>query len=92
LEHADFESWAARQQPEVTEEDNELWKLTESAHPLVHFWWNRRVKGFKTGAYCYVCDKMIATWDGKYPMTVAAINAVMEHRKKHIDKLKGGTL
>ncbi len=85
MDRANFNSWAAKQQSETSEEDNSLWNATEKKHPLCHWWWGRRIMGYKTGAYCYLCDKMIVTWDGKYPIPVKARKAIMEHRRNHLD-------
>ncbi len=87
---ANYSSWSAKHQTETDESDNELWDKTEAKHPAVHWWWNQRTVNFKHGAYCYLCDKMIATWDSKFPMTAAAQRAIMEHRQMHINNLRGG--
>jgi hypothetical protein len=87
---ANYMSWSARQQESCDESDNDLWMETEEKHPSVHWWWNQRTVGFKHGAYCYLCDKLIATWDGKYGMTKKARDAVMRHKKWHLEQLQEG--
>jgi hypothetical protein len=85
---ADETSWPARQQSVCDEHDNELWGLTEKNHPAVVWWWNQRQVKDLYGACCYVCDKMIVSWARKWPMTLEAKDAVMEHRAEHIKNLE----
>jgi hypothetical protein len=90
VDRANFESWPAKRQLFTNDYDNELWKLTEANHPLVAWWWNQRtdISTGKRGAYCYICDKIICTFDGRWPMTRRAIIDVMKHREAHIQQLK----
>lgn len=39
---------------------------------------------WRTGAWCYLCDRAITTWSGRWPMTVDAKLAVQRHRAEHI--------
>jgi len=38
----------------------------------------------RQGAWCYVCEKPIATWSSRWPMTEQAKAAVELHRLQHI--------
>ena len=61
--------------------------LTEEARlntPRVRWWWGRRWRDGQNGAWCYLCDRMIATWSSKWPMTLTAVRAVNRHRRQHL--------
>ena len=81
--------WPERHQTETGEIDKVLTKIAKVHHPHVVWWWNQKLVDFHREAYCYICEKSLATWDSKYPMTVAAQKAVDAHRKQHIANLKG---
>jgi hypothetical protein len=50
------------------------------AHRAVLWWWGERKIDGAAGAYCYLCDAMIVTWDTRWPMTREAEQAILEHR------------
>jgi hypothetical protein len=76
--------WPEKIQGITDENDNRLLEAAHKRHSKVKWWWNRRVKDNKTGAYCYICDSMICTFASNYPPTKAAIQAVKAHRQAHI--------
>jgi hypothetical protein len=76
--------WPEKIQGNSDASDSILLERARKRHPNVKWWWNRRVKDNKTGAYCYICDKMICTFASNYPPTKAAIKAVQAHRQAHI--------
>lgn len=85
--HANSESWPARQQSVVDDWDDKLWDQTEMNHPRVVWWWNQKQMQNGWGAFCYVCDQPIATWNRLWPMTQTAKDLVMAHRLEEIQQL-----
>ena len=75
-------SWAERHQPELLAGDFTLTERARLAHPAVRWWWGARQVGFSYGAWCYLCEALITTWDRKYPMPGKAGEAVLEHRDR----------
>lgn len=54
-------------------------------HPTVAWWWGGRIVDGTFGAWCYICERHIATWARTWPITVAATTAVLGHRSAHLD-------
>lgn len=73
-------AWAEKAQRHVLAGDLELLQRARLTHPSVRWWWGARLVGFTFGAWCYLCERHVATWDRKYPMTDQAAEAVLEHR------------
>lgn len=73
-------SAAQREQGEVRTLDMLLVSLARERHPAVRWWWGERVVAGTNGAYCYLCERLIATWARKYPTPKAAIAQIIEHR------------
>jgi hypothetical protein len=79
--------WAARQQDETDEFDEWLTRDAQKRHPRAQWWWGNKADGVRNGAWCWVCDTWIATWDRRWAMTRAAKDAVMLHRRDHQNDL-----
>ena len=84
----ELQCWPARQQQEANESDLVLKRRATIHHPHARWWWNQKTENFHREAYCFLCDKPLATWDSKYPITVTAIKAVEEHREQHLKELR----
>lgn len=80
--------FAARQQSEISLSDLALWDQARELHRLVKWWWGQRQATSGREAVCYVCGKVLAKWDSKWPMTAAAKREVMEHRALHVGELE----
>lgn len=65
-------------------EDDRLTTLARRTHPGVRHWWGRRWHEGRHGAYCYLCDSLITTWDGRHPITAGARAMVSVHRLHHV--------
>lgn len=63
--------------------DHYLWDEAVRAHRGVHWWWNPRVTQRGAGAYCYLHDALIYTYDIGRGLTHNVRLAVMEHRAEH---------
>ena len=81
--------WPARAQTETNSRDLVLTAAATRRHPGVHWWWNQRKIGKTHGAYCYLCDRHVATWARKWPITDKAVEEVMRHRGLHLAQKKG---
>lgn len=75
-------SAAQREQGEVTLRDLNLTAAAQVLRPGVRWWWGARQVGDRFGALCYLCDELIASWHRHYPMTRAAVRAVLDHRDR----------
>jgi len=75
-------SWAERHQPELLAGDFALTEQARLAHPAVRWWWGARQVGFTYGAWCYLCEALITTWDRKWGMPAKAGETVLEHRDR----------
>jgi hypothetical protein len=73
-------SWAEKHQPDVLAGDFTLREQARLRHPAVLWWWGDRTVGERHGAYCYLCDDFIVTYDSRWPMTREAERAILEHR------------
>lgn len=76
-------SWAESMQLVVDKEDAHILELARANHQLIAWWWGRRQTSENHGAYCYVCDAVVASWDPRWPMTEAAKRKVQDHREYH---------
>lgn len=77
-------SWAERHQRLVDARDLVLVDQARRRHPTVRWWWGQRMTPGGNGAYCYVCDELLVTWQRSRPMTLAARTAVAFHRLHHM--------
>lgn len=77
--------WAALQQPVRDHIDFLLTEQARAGVRTIAWWWGKRQKDGKAGAYCYLCDDWIVSWDVRWPMTDTAKRIVDEHRKHHIE-------
>lgn len=75
---------AAIDQGEVGALDFDLVEYARLRHPAVRWWWGERVIDGVNGAYCYLCDQLVATWARSFPTTAGAIAAVRAHRGSHL--------
>jgi len=48
------------------------------------WWWGSRYKDRRRGAWCYLCDRWIATWSSRWPITTQAIIEIRLHRTEHV--------
>lgn len=80
-----------REQWWTTRFDYQLWDAAISRHRGVFWWWNPRKTPRGTGAYCYLCDTLIYTYDIGRGVTHNVRLAVMEHRAEHYLSARPGT-
>lgn len=74
--------WAQRVQLEVTPADLVLAELARHLHPAVRWWWGERRDGEQNGAYCYLCDRFVATWHHRWPIPKRASQEIVDHRDR----------
>lgn len=74
---------AALEQGQIVPVDLDLRELARLRHPAARWWWGERVIDGRNGAYCYLCDQLIATWARSWPTPEAAMIVVREHRLLH---------
>ena len=53
-------------------------------NPRVRWWWGRRWRQGRNGAWCYLCDEFIAGWSSKWPITLGAVRTINRHRRDHL--------
>lgn len=75
---------AAIEQGEVSALDLDLTEYARLRHPAVRWWWGERMIQGVNGAYCYLCDELVATWARSFPTTAGAIAAIRAHRGSHL--------
>lgn len=63
--------------------DRLLWQDAQGSHRGVHWWWAPRQTRRGAGAYCYLHDALIYTYDIGRGVTHNVRLAVMEHRAEH---------
>lgn len=80
-----------REQWWTTRFDYQLWDQAVAAHPGVFWWWNPRKTQRGAGAYCYLHDALIYTYDIGRGVTNNVRLAVMEHRAEHYLTSRPGT-
>ena len=80
-------AWARQQQLESGPEDDRLRLRAQAAHGGRKHWWGRRSRDQQQGAFCYLCETFITTWDGRYPITDAARATIALHRSEHVQAL-----
>ena len=80
---SDETSIGEREQWWSTTFDYQLWDAAISRHRGVFWWWNPRKTQRGTGAYCYLHDQLICTYDIGRGVTHNVRLAVMEHRAEH---------
>jgi hypothetical protein len=73
-------SWAERQQGDVTATDYQLASLAAAARPGVRWWWGERHDAGEAAAWCYLCDRRIASWARRWPITRTAQRELIRHR------------
>jgi hypothetical protein len=76
---------AAREQAEISTDDLALTERARLRHPAARWWWGERLTAGTNGAYCYLCDRHVATWQRSYPTPEVAILAILEHRAEHLE-------
>lgn len=74
-------SAAQREQGEVTTLDLALVGIARQRHPRAVWWWGERVIEGTNGAYCYLCDRLVASWHRAYPTPRAAVESILDHRR-----------
>lgn len=74
---------AAREQAEIIPADYVMTEAARVRHPAVRWWWGERRVENANGAYCYLCDRLVATWDRRWPTPALAIEIVLLHRSHH---------
>lgn len=53
-------------------------------HDRIRWWWGeRRLDGWH-GAWCYLCDRAIVSWDTRYPITNEARATILAARDWHL--------
>lgn len=55
-----------------------------AGNPRRRWWWGIRTRDGRSGAWCYLCDRFVATWSGRWPATVTASLEIAAHRTDHI--------
>jgi hypothetical protein len=78
-----IKSKAEMSQRDVWPWEHKLVALARLTHPTVSWWWGMRQHDSKFGAFCYLHDELIVTWNRRYPMTLKAKVAVGNHRALH---------
>lgn len=78
-----IKSKAETSQRDVWPWEGKLVELARRTHPTVSWWWGMRKVGNDFGAYCYLHDAMVVTWNRRYPMTLKAKVAIGNHRAEH---------
>lgn len=73
---------AARMQEDVTATDHQITDLARLSRPAVRWWWGERKREGGRGAYCYLCDRMVVTWDTRFPITEQARRTITTHRDR----------
>jgi hypothetical protein len=76
-------SKAEMSQTDVWPWESKLLALARLSHPTVSWWWGMRKVGNNFGAFCYLHDAMIVTWNRRWPMTTKAKVEVGRHRALH---------
>lgn len=71
---------AATLQGDVEVTDLGLLAGARLRHDRIRWWWGQRIIDGSNGAYCYLCDRLIVTWQRSRPITLQAIAAILEHR------------
>lgn len=71
----------------ATPADWRLWEAAKEPRPTVAWWWGMRSDLKPNGAYCYICDKPIWTYNVQAGLSRPARRAVMAHRKLHLDQI-----
>lgn len=84
----DLDAWKAmpyaqREQWYDTDLDDALWHSAMVASRRVSWWWGASKSRGMTGAWCYLCENMVHTYDAGRPMTHTARCAIMAHRGQH---------
>lgn len=77
-------AYAVRLQGSTVPGEIGLWDRARERHPGVRWWWGLRQIEHHRGAFCYVCDRMVAVWDTRYPVTETARAVIIEHRAEHL--------
>lgn len=81
---------AMRDQWLTTPADWRLWEAAKRVRPSVVWWWGMRSDLKPNGAYCYICERPIWTYNVQAGLSRPARRAVMAHRKSHLDQLPAG--
>lgn len=80
---------AAGSQRTVADWDGILTDLARREHPAVAWWWGARHNDKGYGAFCYLCDHMVAYWSDRWPITRAAVDLLDMHRAGHFSLAMG---
>lgn len=75
--------YAQREQWYDTDLDEALWREAMRAHRKISWWWGATKSRGQTGAWCYLCEDMVHSYDAGRPMTLTARGAIMAHRATH---------
>lgn len=73
-------SSAERLQGDVAIADLGLTERARLRHPAARWWWGVRKGPGAGGAYCYLCDAFIVSWDTRWAMPLRARWEVLRHR------------
>lgn len=82
---------AREQQIDSDERDTRLTALACEGRPTVQHWWGRRTHQGRHGAFCYICNDIVATWSSRWPITERAKYKLHAHRAIHIRELLDGS-
>jgi hypothetical protein len=77
--------YAERNQWYSTGTDRLLHARVAAAGTRAAWWWGRNRATSPRGAWCYLCDKLIRSYDVSSPMSHAARCDIMAHRAWHVD-------
>lgn len=76
--------FAMREQWYTTPADWALWRQASKAKPTVAWWWGSRRDLTPGGAYCYVCDAVMHSYDVSRGLTRRGRLVIMQHRYGHM--------
>lgn len=76
--------YAARNQWYFNESDTTLWNTAAQTNRRISWWWGMRKARPPRGAWCWICDDLIYSYDVAGDMSAVARAAVMEHRAGHL--------
>lgn len=75
---------AAIEQGDLVAGDLGLLAGARLRHDRIRWWWGERIIEGANGAYCYLCDRLVATWQRSRPTTRQAVAAILAHRDEHL--------
>lgn len=74
---------AVKDQLAVYEWEDDLYDKARQRRHTIAWWHGYRMTPVAFGDYCYVCDKQVATWSRRWPITRAAQEAIEAHKMFH---------